>query len=147
LLAQLKGRKKDNLFHRVNTSNQHGSVAITEPVFTAFASAIGAAKHSRTAFDAVANDPTTAVIALRRHDVNGTLEAVEDVRFAVAFNFDRLVVVVSAMFAFSHKDLLRLMFHRLTPSSFSSVTGSLDFPACSCFDDVARFIVNANHDP
>ena len=62
------------------------------------------AKHSRTAFDAVANDSTTAVIALRRHNVNGALEAVEDVHFAVTFNFDGLVVVVSAMFAFSHKD-------------------------------------------
>ena len=44
------------------------------------------------------------MIALRRHNVNGALEAVEDVHFAVAFNFDGLVVVVSAMFAFSHKD-------------------------------------------
>ena len=53
----------------------------------------------------MANDSTTAVIALRRHNVNRALEAVEDVHFAVAFNFDGLVVVVSAMFAFSHKDL------------------------------------------
>jgi hypothetical protein len=70
----------------------------------------------------VADDPTPAVIALRRHNVNGALEAVEDVRFAIAFNFDRFVVVVSAMFAFSHNDLLWLMFHRLTQSSIASVT-------------------------
>ena len=36
--------------------------------------------------------------------MNGALEAVENVHFAVTFNFDGLVVVVSAMFAFSHKD-------------------------------------------
>jgi|SRR6516165_1254917 len=44
------------------------------------------------------------VIALRCDNVNGALEAVEDVHLTVAFNFDGLVVVVSAMFAFSHKD-------------------------------------------
>ena len=38
--------------------------------------------------------------------MNGALEAVEDVHFAVAFNFDGLVVVISAMFAFSHKFIL-----------------------------------------
>ena len=52
----------------------------------------------------MADDSTTAVIALRRHNVNGALKTVENVHFAVAFNFDGLVVVVSAMFAFSHKD-------------------------------------------
>ena len=36
--------------------------------------------------------------------MNGAFETVEDVHFAVAFNFDGLVVVVSAIFAFSHKD-------------------------------------------
>jgi hypothetical protein len=54
----------------------------------------------------MANDSTTAVIALRRHNVNGALEAVEDVHFAVAFNFDGLVVVISTMFAFSHEFIL-----------------------------------------
>jgi hypothetical protein len=70
--------------------------------FAAFARAVRAAKDFRAALDAVADDPATAMTALRRHYVDGALEAVEDVGFPLAFDLDRFVVVISAVFAFSH---------------------------------------------
>jgi hypothetical protein len=77
--------------------------AITQPAFAAFARAIGAAKYFATrCLDAVPNDFTPAMIAGRRHHVDGALEAIKDLCFPVTCNFKRLVVVVSAVFAFSH---------------------------------------------
>ena len=69
--------------------------------------------------------------------MNGALEAVEDVHFAVAFNFDGLVVVVSAMFAFSHKDFTlvnispahKIHLHRLRFSEIARVLVRLDHVA------------------
>ena len=78
------------------------SLAIAQTAFATFARAIGAAKDSRPALDAVTDDPATAMSALRRQNVDRALEAVEDVGFSFALNFDRFVVIVSAVFTFSH---------------------------------------------
>src|SRR5262249_2280545 len=56
--------------------------------------------------DAVAHDPAAAVVALRRHQVDGALEAVEDVATALVADLHRLVVVVSASVAASHDGFL-----------------------------------------
>jgi len=53
----------------------------------------------------VADDFAPAMIAFRRDYVDRTLEAVEDVRFALEPDLERLVVVVSAMFTLSHEFL------------------------------------------
>jgi hypothetical protein len=71
------------------------------------------------------------MIALRRHNVNGALEAIEDVHFAVASNFDGLVVVVSAMFAFSHKDFTPVNVSEAHSKFICIDYGSLNSPACS----------------
>jgi hypothetical protein len=76
---------------------------IAQPVFATFARAIGAAKYfAASCFHAVPDNFTPAMIAGRGHHVDGALEAIKDVRIPVTCNFERLVVIVSAMFAFSH---------------------------------------------
>jgi hypothetical protein len=50
------------------------------------------------------------MIASRRHHVDGALEAVKDVCLPAAGHFKRFVIVVSAMFAFSHIIFLLLTF-------------------------------------
>jgi hypothetical protein len=47
-----------------------------------------------------------AMIASRRHHVDGTLEAVKDMCFPSEPDFESLVVFVSAMVTFGHKFLL-----------------------------------------
>lgn len=61
-----------------------------------------ATEHRTASLDAVADDFPATTIAFRRHDVDRTFEAIEDVRLAVVSNFKRFVVLVSAMFAFTH---------------------------------------------
>lgn len=63
---------------------------------------MGATKDCVPSFHAVTDDLSTAPIALGRHDVDRTLEAVEDVRLAIPFNLECLVVIVPAMFASGH---------------------------------------------
>jgi hypothetical protein len=83
---------------------RHPSLAsITQSTLTAFSRAVGTAKHFAAAFHAVTDDTAAAMIALRRHHVDRAFEAVEGERFAVTFNLERFVVVVSAMCAFSHR--------------------------------------------
>jgi hypothetical protein len=54
-------------------------------------------------FYSVANDFAAAVFAFRRDDCDRAFEAVEDVGLTVFRKFERLVVIVSAQFAFGHK--------------------------------------------
>jgi len=54
----------------------------------------------------VADDFASAVIAFGRDHMDRTLEAVEDVRFVLQPDLERLVVVVSAMFTLCHEFLL-----------------------------------------
>ena len=61
-----------------------------------------ATEHCAARLDAMADDFTATTIAFWRHDMDRTFKAVEDVRLAVVFYFKRLVVFVSAMFAFIH---------------------------------------------
>jgi hypothetical protein len=76
---------------------------IAQPVFATFARAIGAAKYfAARCFHAVPDNFTPAMVAFRRHHLDCALEAIKDVRIPVTSNFERLVVFVSAMFAFSH---------------------------------------------
>src|SRR5215471_6243925 len=82
-----------------------GSDTIAQPVFAALSGAIGAAKYFRAILHAVADDFAPAMIAFRRDHVDRTLEAVEDVRFALERDLKRLVVVVPAMFTLSHEFL------------------------------------------
>ena len=54
----------------------------------------------------MADDLAPAVVAFRCDHMDGTLKAVEDVRFVLEPDLERLVVFVSAMFTFGHKLLL-----------------------------------------
>jgi hypothetical protein len=66
---------------------------------------MGATKNRIPRFHAVTDDFRPAAIALWRHGVDRTFEAVEDVRFTVAPNLKCFVVLVSAMCAPGHDDL------------------------------------------
>jgi hypothetical protein len=57
---------------------------------------IGAAVHTPIVFYTVANNPTPAMRALRGQRMNGTLEAVERVRFTPHHDFKGFVVLVAA---------------------------------------------------
>ena len=70
--------------------------------------------------------------------MNRALEAVEDVHFAVTFNFDGLVVVVSAMFAFSHKDFTPVNVSQAHSKFICIGFGSLKSPLCSCVSITAK---------
>jgi hypothetical protein len=54
----------------------------------------------------MADDFAPAVIAFRSYHMDRALETVKDMRFVFEPDFERLVVVVSAMFALGHKFLL-----------------------------------------
>jgi hypothetical protein len=54
-------------------------------------------------FNAVPDDFTVAMLAMRRQGMNGALEAIEKVRFTVHNDFDRFVIFVSADFTAHHK--------------------------------------------
>jgi hypothetical protein len=85
--------------YKIGTSSN----TITQPVFTALSCATRAAKHLAGVFHTVADNVAPAITTLRRHLLNRALEAIEDVRFPSEYDLECLVVVVSAMFAFSHK--------------------------------------------
>src|SRR5947208_35581 len=69
-----------------------------------------AAKHLAARFHPVPDDLAPAVRACRRHHRNRAFEAIEYVGFAVLGNFECLVVIVSAQFAFGHKCLPQACF-------------------------------------
>src|SRR5262245_43924004 len=58
--------------------------------------AVRAAVVELATLDAVADDAGAAVVADRREQLDRTLEAVEDVRFAAHDHLERLLVVVAA---------------------------------------------------
>ena len=58
-------------------------------------------------FDAVADDTAIAMRANRREGVDCALEAIEDVTLSVHDDFKRLVIIVSADFAFRHTQFVR----------------------------------------
>src|SRR5258705_8212938 len=58
-------------------------------------------------FDPVTDDPAAAVIAHRRHAVNGALETVERVSDASGDHLKGAMIVVTTDFAFGHDVLLR----------------------------------------
>jgi hypothetical protein len=76
--------------------------SIAQSALTAFSRAIGAAKYFAATFHAVTDDTAAAMIALRRHYVDRAFETIEGECFAVTFNLERFVVVISAMCTFSH---------------------------------------------
>jgi hypothetical protein len=79
-----------------------GLSTIAQSAFAALSGAIGTAKYSGAVFDPVPNNFAVAMMGFRSDHVDRTLEAVEDVRFVFESDLERLVVVVSTMFAFSH---------------------------------------------
>lgn len=76
--------------------------SITQSTLAVFSRAVSATKYFAATFHAVSDDMTAAMIALGRHDVNRAFEAVGGQRFALTFNFERFVVVISAMCTLSH---------------------------------------------
>jgi hypothetical protein len=77
-----------------------------DAVFESFdARHLGAARatiESPFVLDAVPDDLTAAMRALRRQGVDGALERVEDVRFPLHRHGERLVVIVAADFTLRH---------------------------------------------
>jgi hypothetical protein len=63
---------------------------------------MGTTKNCVPSLHAVTDDLSPAPVAFWRHDVDRALEAIEDVRLAVVFDFECLVVVVAAVFALRH---------------------------------------------
>src|SRR5690606_34323642 len=66
------------------------------------AGALGAAEEPAVDLGAVADDLAPAVLADRRHEVDGALEAVEGVALARRHHLERLVVVVAADLTLRH---------------------------------------------
>jgi hypothetical protein len=77
--------------------------AVTQTAFAAGTRAVGATKHLAPAFHAVTNDAAAAMAALGRHFLNCALKTIKDVRLAVLFDLECLVVFVPAVFALGHK--------------------------------------------
>jgi len=67
-----------------------------------FMGAMGTTVVTATGFDAVPNDLAAAMLAFRSQGVNGTFKAVEIVRNTGDNNLNRLVIFISASFAFVH---------------------------------------------
>src|SRR5579884_2098270 len=65
-------------------------------------SAVRAAVELALRLHPVPNDLTPALLADRRHPMDGAFEAVEDVRLTLGSHLDRHVVVVAAHFATRH---------------------------------------------
>ena len=84
---------------------------VTELALAPFAGAMGAAKYFAPRFHAVPDNLAPAAVAFGRHRVDGALEAVENMRLAIASNLECFVVVVSAVFALRH-NVLGLRFRR-----------------------------------
>jgi len=61
----------------------------------------GAEEHP-VIFQSVPNDPDAAMGARRRHCLDGALETIEGVPFAVSDDLECLIVVVPADFTLSH---------------------------------------------
>lgn len=77
--------------------------AVAQCAFATFTGAVRATKHPAASLDTVTDDFASTTIAFRRHHMDSTFEAVENMRSAVASDLESLVVLVSAMFAFWHK--------------------------------------------
>src|SRR3954453_6137476 len=73
--------------------------------FTAFSvvRAVSAAVEASPDLGAVPNDPAAAVLAYRRHGVDGAFEAVEDMSGSSSQHFEAHVVVVAADFTGSQR--------------------------------------------
>jgi hypothetical protein len=67
---------------------------------------VSAAEESSADFHAVPDDAATTMAARGGHRGDGTFEAVEDPRRSVARHLERLVIVVAALFASRHGNLL-----------------------------------------
>ena len=64
--------------------------------------AVGATEHVLSHFYAVTDDPAQTVAAGRRHCLDGTLEAIKDVKLPLNDKFKAFVVFVPAIFACRH---------------------------------------------
>ena len=85
------------------------------------------------AFDAVTDDPATAVITRRRQFVNGAFKAIERVRCTGHRNFKRLVILIPANFTRAH---------RLKPPI--SIRILIATEKCPAAGDCARFRISSN---
>jgi hypothetical protein len=79
------------------------SLPVAQRSFAAMARTVHAAVHLPFTFQAMADDAALAVFASGREPLDGTLEAVEGVRFSGHLHFEGLVVVISAGVAFCHQ--------------------------------------------
>jgi len=55
----------------------------------------------------VPDNPAAAVRALGRQGMDGALETVENMRFAAHVDFEGIMVIITAYFAYGHHRLLR----------------------------------------
>src|SRR5262245_47598255 len=81
---------------------RHRSGSVADLDDPALVCAVRAAEETAAGFDAVADDLAAAVLAHRRHGVDGALEAVEGVGHLIHDHLEGLVVVVPADFTPSH---------------------------------------------
>jgi len=79
--------------------------------------AVGAAIDLIALFDAVADNSATAMCALRRESMDGTLERVESVGLTVSRDREHFVVLIAAHFAGSHANSLLVRIHSLVVAS------------------------------
>jgi len=63
---------------------------------------MGATEDSISFFHVVADDPATAMRALRRQRVDRALKAVEEMLLSLQNYFKKFIVVISADFTLSH---------------------------------------------
>lgn len=79
-----------------------GLGAIFQLRTTVGASAVNAAKDLAFFLDAMTNDPAATMRTSRRERVDGAFETVKSVTLSADDDFETLIVIVAADFAFSH---------------------------------------------
>ena len=83
---------------------RRASPAIAQFAFATFARAVSTAENFPTAgFHAVSDDLAAAMIAFRRNHLDRALEAIEDMGLTLRRDLKGFVIIVSAVFTFSHK--------------------------------------------
>jgi hypothetical protein len=90
---------------------------------------MGAAKDLAIRFHSVPDDPAAAVDAARGQGVNGALETVESVHFAVEMDLQRFVVFVATDFTSCHDwSPWKVLSRGLSRSGFMVTKGQILFP-------------------
>jgi len=83
---------------------------IVDRRYTLLVRAVSTTVEATARFHSMANYFTSAMVAFRRHDMDGALEAIKIVGDTGGDDFDRFVVLISTNLTFIHKSLSSVWF-------------------------------------